>query len=351
MNLKPDWKHKYDILKSYISSNPEISIGQWETSIPRDLRDEFYQKFDDVRRTFVNSWESQLFIDICALGKRYVESEERLFNILALKNHIELPVDLAAILNTPHEGMMRLIYDRLFELVQGKITDDDFERMAQENLNKNVLEMFRLGYELWAAISLMLLLEPDKIFKVDFSKEFEPVVTGLDRIVIGAQTHHASKRIPELVLHSKRVNAYIAFKMPLTGEVDYYNLPAELPTERMLRDRTGDTSMALADRVIFISVIQDLNKIPVFADLHERKIISPDLTIEFLTAHGLSDEGTLSHVRNRMQIMKPHFGGSIVVVNPRADSEVYETDKNITAYPVGLDERKLQPIIDKFSNL
>ncbi len=349
---KPEWKQKYDILKTFVESNPEIYISPNETSIPKSLRDEFYSRFDQVRIAFVKSWEGQSFADICALGKAYTEAEERLFKILALKNHIELPFDLASILNTPEDGMMRLIYDSLFELVQGKITENDFERISQENLNKNVLHMFRLGYELWAVITLMLLFDPDKAFKVDFNKDFEPVVTGLDRIVIGAQSHHASKRIPELILHSKRVNAHIAFKMPLRGEVDYYNLPAELPTERMLRDRTGDTSMALADRMIFISIIHDLNKIPLFADLHERKIDSPDITIDFLTAHELADERALSPVQNRIKIMKPRFGGCIMVASPKAGSDIFETGEHIQVCSAGLDERRLKPLIDKlFSNL
>ncbi|NLD36978.1 MAG: hypothetical protein GX654_08920 [Desulfatiglans sp.] len=352
MDFKTEWKQEYESLKTFISSNKEILISPYETSIPRPLRDEFYSRFDQVRKAFVRSWESHLFVDICALGRSYTEAEERLFKILALKKHIELQVDLASILHNPEEGMMRLIYDPLFELIQCKITENDFEVKAAKNLNQNALEMFRLGYELWAAISIILLLDPDKIFRVSLDENDKPFVSELDQIVIGAQHHHAAKRIPELILHSKTLNTHIAFKMPLRGEVDYYNLPTELPTQRMLRDRTGDTSMALADRMIFMSVIQDLNNIPVFAELHERKITSPDLTIEFLTAHDLSDEGALSRVQNRMQIMKPSFGGRIVVVNPRAESEVYETDKNIMAYSVGLDERKLQPIIDKlFSNL
>lgn len=347
MDLKSEWKQKYDSLKTFLESNPEISIKPLESSIPRHLRDEFYGRFDQVRMAFVKSWQSRLFVDICALGKSYTESEERLFKTLALKNHIDLPVDLAAILHNPEEGMMRPIYDRLFELVQGKITESDFEKMAQENLNQNALVMFRLGYELWAAISIMLLLEPDEIFRVSLDEDDKPYLTGLEQIVFGAQYHHAAKRIPELILHSKRLNTHIAFKMPLTREVDLYNLPTELPTERMLRDRTGDTSMVLADRMIFISIVKDLNKVPVFAELHERKITNPDLTIEFLMEHDLADKDSMDGVQKRIQIMNPRLGGSIVVLNPRVESEIYESDNNLTAYSVGLDEKKLKPIIDK----
>ncbi len=351
MDIKSGWKQEYDILKNYISANPDISIGQWETSIPRHLRDEFYSRFDQVRKAFVKSWQSQFFVELSTLGKAYIEAEERLFTKLALNKHIELPVDLATILYSPEDGMMRLVYDRLFELVQGKITENDFERMAQQNLNQKALEMFRLGYELWVAISIMLLLEPDGIFNVSLDKDDKPFVSALEQIVIGAQHHHAAKRIPELILHSKRLNTHIAFKMPVTREVDLYNLPAELPTQRMLRDRTGDSSMALADRMIFISIVPDIDKIPVFADLHERKVMSPDLTIEFLMRHEISDTETMNHIQNRMQIMNPRLGGKILVINPKTELEVFETGKNITAYSAGLDGRKLQPIIDKLLSM
>jgi hypothetical protein len=347
MDFKMDWMQEYAILKNYISSNPEISIRSWEVSIPRDLRDEFYRLFDNVRRAFVKSWESPIYLDLFNLGNAYIETENRLFTILGLNRHIELPVDLTTILNNPHEGMMRLIYDRLFELIQGKITEDDFERLAEENLNVNTSEMFRFGYELWAAISIMLLLEPDNIFKVDLNDDFEPFVTGLDRIAIGGQSHHAAKRIPELILHSKKFDSYIAFKAPVLKEVDLYNLPIELPTQKMLRDRTGDTSAVLARRMIFLAIVPDLNKIPVFADLHERIVESPDLTIEFLMEHELSDTLTMNHVQNRMQTMKPRLGGGIVLMNPNRESDEYETENKITAYPAGLNEVRLKPLIDR----
>jgi hypothetical protein len=272
--------------------------------------------------------------------------------MLALKNHIDLPVDLASILHNPEEGMMRPIYDRLFELVQGKITESVFEKMAQDNLNQNALVMFRLGYELWTAISIMLLLEPDEIFKVSLDEDDKPYLSGLEQIVFGAQYHHAAKRIPELILHSKKLNTHMAFKMPLTREVDLYNLPTELPTERMLRDRTGDTSMSLADRMIFLSNVPDLDKIPVFAELHERKITSPDLTIEFLMENDFSDTKNIVQVKNRADIMKPRLGGNIVLMNPKSLSGNFIIKENLDTFSVGIDSKMLQPIIDKlFNNL
>jgi len=41
--------------------------------------------------------------------------------------------------------------------------------------------------------------------------------------------------------------------------------------------------------MMFLTVVPDLKKTPVFADLHERTINGPDLTIEFLMEQDLSD--------------------------------------------------------------
>jgi len=41
MAEESQWKHKYGILKDYITSNPEIYIDQHEVCIPEDLRGRF----------------------------------------------------------------------------------------------------------------------------------------------------------------------------------------------------------------------------------------------------------------------------------------------------------------------
>lgn len=347
MSLESQWKKEYETLKNYISSNPEISIGMYEISIPEEFRGRFYLLFDNVRKAVVESWISSFDFDVYTLGKNYIEAENRLAESLNLK-HMELPVDLASFLYDPGKGMMRLIYDRLFELVQEKITEDNFEKMAERDLTSNATEMFRLGYEPWAMVSIFLLLEPDEILGVSLNGEADLFTSELDRIVIGKQTHHPAKRISEFIIHSKKLDSYMAIKMPLVIEVDSYYLPVEVPTQRMLRDRTGDTSSVIGYRMLFLSLVQDLNKLPIFADMHERTINGPDLTIEFLMGHDLSESGIIRQIQNRVEILKPRLGGNIVLLDSNSDSVPEKTETGIDIFPVGLDQSGLQPIIEKF---
>ena len=346
MTNQPQWKQRYDILKDYIAANPEILINVSEISIPEHLRDEFYKHFDDVRNAFVGACYDSLPLEMDDLCRNYIQSERELTELLVLER-IDLPVDLSSFLHNPKEGLVRAIYNRLFELVQGKITVDDFEQMANSDLTATASELFRLGYEQWAALALIRLLEPDGAFGVELDEDYEPFAVDLREIAFGRQFPNPAKRIPEFILHSKKLDRHIAVKMPLAREVDSYNIPYE-PAFKKKR-QTGDTSYVLDSRVMFLSIVPDLKKIPVFADVHARTINSPYLTVEFLTGQDLADPDAIVQVKKRMEIMKPLLGGIIVVMNPVPESGIVKPTGNINTFAVGLDPLKLQPVIDKLA--
>lgn len=346
MSIQPQWKQKYDVLKDYVKANPEIYIDVREVSIPEHLRDEFYKHFDGVRNAVVESCYGSLPMEVDTLRRNYIQSEKELTELLGLER-IELPVDLSSFLHNPKEGLVRALYNRLFEMVQGKITVDDFERMADSDLTATAAELFRLGYEPWAALTLIRLLEPDGAFGVELNEDYEPFVVELKEIAFGRQFHHPAMRIPEFILHSKKLDRHIAVKMPLAREVDTYYIPYEPPVKP--KKRTGDTSYVLDSRVMFLSIVPDLKKIPVFADIHARTIKSPDLTVEFLTEQDLANPDAIVQVQKRVEIMKPRLGGIIVVMNPEPESDIVKPTGNIDTFVVGLDPLKLQPVIDKLA--
>jgi hypothetical protein len=346
MNVQPQWKQKYDVLKDYVKANPEIYIDVNEISIPEHLRNRFYKHFDDVRNAVIDARYDSLPIEVDTLRRNYIQSEKELTELLGLER-IDLPVDLSSFLHNPKEGMMRWIYNRLFEMIQGKIPEDDFERMAYSDLTATAWEMFRLGYESWAALALILLLEPDGAFGIELNEDYEPFVVELKEIAFGRQFRHPAMRIPEFILHSKKLDTHIAVKMPLAREVDTYYIPYETPVK--LKKHTGDTSYALDSRVMFLSIVPDLKKIPVFADIQARTIKSPDLTVEFLTEQDLTNPDEIVQVQKRVEIMKPRLGGSIVVMNPEPESDIVKPMGNIDTFVVGLNPLKLQPVIDKLA--
>jgi hypothetical protein len=340
MTIQPQWKQKYDVLQDYVAANPEIHIDMSEISIPEHLRDTFYKHFDDVRNAVVEARYGSLPPEVDALRRNYIQSEKELTELMGLEL-IKLPVDLLSFLHNPKAGLARGLYNRLFEMVQGKISTDDFERMADSDLTATAEGLFQLGYESWAGLTLIRLLEPDGAFGVELNENYEPFVVTLEEIAFGRQFHHTAKRIPEFILHSKKLDRHIAVKMPLAREVDNYHIKS--------KKHTGDTSYVLDSRVMFLAIVRDLEQIPVFADVHARTIKGPDLMVEFLTEQDLSNEDIIVQVQRRVEMMKPRLGSSVVVMNPKPDSDIVKPAGNIDTFSVGLDPLKLQPIIDKLA--
>jgi hypothetical protein len=116
-----------------------------------------------------------------------------------------------------------------------------------------------------------------------------------------------------------------------------------------LRNRNGDSSFVLDRRVILLSVVPDLKKIPIFANLHERTINEPDLIIEFLSEQDCSDSEIIRQIQNRVEIMKPQLGGTMVIMDPKSRSGFFKINENIDVFSVGLEPAGLQPIIDKLA--
>ena len=188
MSIQPEWKQKYDGLKDYIEANPEIYIDSHELTVPGQFRDEFYKHFDEIRHAFIKSNFSSLPFEMDALCGNYTQAEKELINLLGIER-IDLPVDLLSFLHNPKESLTRVIFNRLFEMVQGKISAEDFDQMAGHDLMVSASELYRLGYESWAALSVILLLEPDEAFSVLLDVEFVTVVSEIEEIAFGRHFH------------------------------------------------------------------------------------------------------------------------------------------------------------------
>ena len=160
---------------------------------------------------------------------------------------------------------------RSFEVIQEKITLEDFEQMAENDIVSTTAEIYCLGYEAWAILTFILSLEPDETYFVELDDEDNPIVGELKEVAFGRQFHHNTKRIPEFIIHSKKLNSYVAVKMPLAREVDTYH-PTHKISKKRIRKLTGDTSYMLESRVVFISMLKNLDKIPIYAEILERKM-------------------------------------------------------------------------------
>jgi hypothetical protein len=333
------WKNEYARLREYIAAHPEIVLAKNEISIPQPLRDEFYRIFDDVRRAVAAEHLDALPVKARTLSERYIRIEKEACGLLGVEK-IEMPIDLDVFLHNPEEGLIRAVYNCLFALIQGKIDEAEFENLAADSIAASVMELFRLGYERWAGLELIKLLEPEEAFFVDLDEDFKPCLGKLETVAFGKQAHHPTMRVPELVVRSRRFNSLVAVKMALAMEIEEYIVKIRLPVRP--KKRTGDTSFTMDSRVVLLSFIENENKIPVYGDIYDGNGTPPDWLVGFanMNAPG-GEEEVFAHIRRHMEILNPKFGCTLIapVDDFQTDTEIPE---NVRLVPLGFDTAKLE---------
>jgi hypothetical protein len=343
--MTTDWNQSYAALTDYIAAHPDIRISTNEVSIPKELRDEFYRHFDKTRHAIVDAYASSLPVDMDSLSRNYVKAEQEITEMLGLEG-IVIPVDLKTFLYNPKEGLARVLYNGLFDLLQGKAEHAAFQQQVGNDIKSTAVELYRLGYEQWAGLALITLLEPDEAFLVDLDEDYTPFLTELKSIAFGRQAHHPTLRIPEFVVHSKKLNRDVAVKMALAREIETYYVPFAPPVRP--KKRTGDTSFALDFRVLLLYFLEDRKSIPIITDLGGRSTIaSPDLVIEYVTESELSDINVLNQIQRRIQTVNPRLGTCLFVMDPSKEMPPGQLAEGIYPAAIGFDASAMNAAIDR----
>ena len=163
------WQARYAELKEYIAGKPEIKISSKVIAIPGDFRPEFYRLFDTVRVAFLRDNFPVQLSEAEALSKSFAQTEEEMANLLGVVD-ISLITSLSWFLRDPTNGLMRGLFDPLFNLLKGKMDVDIFELAAASNIKKSFTQLYHSGYEKWVALSLAKSLAPGKIFEVPLAE-------------------------------------------------------------------------------------------------------------------------------------------------------------------------------------
>ena len=341
MTIPRNWKQEYAALRDFAAAHPEIRIDQSEISIPKAIRDDFYRRFDDVRKAVVNGYYPAVCKDAETLRDNFVRTEGEVIELLGLDG-IVIPIDLYSFLHDPKKGLMRALYTKLFDLLQGKITIGRFEQQAGIGLETSAAELFRLGYEPWIFLSLI---------KVDLDPEDEDkmVLAQLKDISFGRQALHGYFRIPEIVFHSCKLDKYVAVKAALAREIQSYVVVQDTPVKR--KRRAGDSSFALDYRVMLLYVMANAEEIPIVANLGEKKISSPDLVVECMGMDEIKDPYIMEQVERRHDTLKPKIGTFLAVRDPLPELSAQSPGEKIYSVPTGFDSSRLLPILDRLQTV
>jgi hypothetical protein len=344
MTVSNSWQALLVHVTEFVANHPEIRIDENIVSIPEGVRGEFYQLFDAVTDSFVQQQYVTLPTEAAALVDQYVRVESEVYALLGVQG-VSMPTRLDLFLHHPGQGLAQALFDELFELLQGKVDRAAFERRAVRKLDSTVSDLCRWGYPLWVSLSLIKLLEPDASFQVAFDVNERPILQKLESIPFGHQARHHNLRVPELVVHSRRFDKYVAFKLDSAGEISAY--APENPFERKQSfQRGGQSWPVLGQRVLLLYVMTGPEDIPVVAQVSERQVTSPDLVAEFQWQEGVAwDE-----VEVRREILQPSRGTFLIANKLMPDPSLEMPRKGIEHVEVGLDQGKLQFLVARLAD-
>jgi hypothetical protein len=338
--LPGNWQDAYTELRNYVAANPHVTIDRSSVCIPADARVEFYRLFDTVRKTFVEERYLPLPVEAESLSEGYVSVERELTRLLALDG-ISVPAGLDAFLHNPIDGLVRTLFDGLFDLLQGKIDTESFEQAALRQLDTSCVEMCRLGYEIWVALTLVSLLEPDQASQILLDSEDKLALKELKTLSIGQQFPHPTLRFPEFVVHSRRNGKYVAFKLELATEIPTYTT-ASRPERKLAMQNAGDTATVLGHRVLLVSVVERPEDTAVIADLEEREVYPPDVAVECQEEDSAAQDGAV-HYNDMLQ---PRNGTYLIFRESVPEIWLRAPGENIHPLAVGFDPASLQPIVE-----
>jgi len=347
------WQEEYQRLTDFVARKPQVDITESVVTISGDVRPEFYRLFNTVRAAFIEEKLSDLFNEATTLSENYTKAEQEVTELLGLDD-ILIATSLCKFLHNPRDGLIRGLFDPLFDLLKGKINTKTFEQGVSRNIEASFRNSYRLGYKKWLALSLVKLLEADRNLEVSVpslylgprdgergsstSDEEHPVPLPKESKHLTFKHEQSSTlTVPDFIVHSAKINRYFALRSEFrTGAVWTASNASEhrewYPLDCVVALRLGSTLIYVADNPEEISLVADA-----------KKICRPDLIIEFREQKDWYEKEELEKVKLHHNVLKPRLGTYIVTREQVPNAG--QLGDGIHILTVGFDQSKLEPII------
>lgn len=319
------WQSDYTHLKEFVEKQPGIEISSETVVLPEDVRPEFYRLFDMVQISFIKEYFPEELEKGYFLSRKWLEVQGDVTKTLNLEA-ITLPAGSSWFFDDPLDGLMRGLFDPLFNLLKGKITPDVFEQTASKIIIGDFTKYFREGYQRWATLALIKLLLPDELYSVptidyhepseseggpvpgSYVKEVPEVVET--RIISFEHDLYCSFLAPKTIIHSTKLNCFVSFRP------DFYDIrwKARLLSEKQEWYRIADIKKEFGINQLWpdliIGMADDKADLVLTADYFQ--ISRPDMIVDFREDGEWFQREGLAIVKRHYNVLKPRLGSFVV---------------------------------------
>jgi len=378
--MTENWKEAYGRLEEFTKSSPGIRIEPRLTVIPAGSREQFYALFDEARQAFVRQKMPTVWREAHELSAGYLQAAGSL-KVPGLTG-IKTTPELERLLADPARGLIRPLFNPMFDLLKGKISHEEFEFGAPEAVGAWAGQLFKQGYQKWVMLSLAGLVGPDRISampwddiheqcfelqpdqKRGFTEYSVPRPKDASRITLGHEGEGPSLLLADIIVHSPDTGLWITLLDDLTDASWTAKNPTTAREWLTLRNKGQDLKplpywpdmVAYADkRVENIGLIGDFSS-----------LLRPDVIIECFTSPDWYRQGGLARVRRDHDRFVPARGTFIVSLYPvpaeafaelapapapepeaeAAEEQAPQAVREIFILEAGYDAMKLAPILE-----
>jgi len=344
----------YSSLTKFIADQPEIEISESVIGIPASVRPDFYNLFNGARKAFVEDRYSDFLSRAEALLKHYHEAEQKAAGLLSFEDSAAVS-PVRRFLQDPTDSLTRQLFDLLFDLLKGRETLASFEQKGAAAIDSVASDLYRAGYERWAVLSLIPLLIPNELLRVEArrlnpgEKSKSMLHSPVDSVpapvpsasFLFDQPREAVFSVPDFIIHSRAVNRYVGIRSEFKAGV--YNAqnrsherewyPVETGLLRTLE--SGPTLIYAAEEAQSVALVADVGR-----------FCRPDLVLWCVQTSSLGRAGALEKISLIHDRIKPLRGSFLIADEPWTEQLEGQVSEEVHCITAGFEPLTLQPIIE-----
>jgi hypothetical protein len=373
------WREAYIELTDYIARNPNIEISECIIALPGDVRPEFYRLFDTVRTKFIQENFPASLENSYALAKGFAEVSRCVKDTLKLEA-INPRSEIKWFLQDPLNGLIRILFDPLFDLLKGKTDQNTFEEVLCRQISCLIKDSTHDGYKRWVALSLLLLTAPDRNYRVGDTEnntpdegnsestvhqEFVPETVETRNISFNP-TPLDSFSLPSVLIHSQRLNNYISIQADfhearwqaktVTPRQEWYEISA-------IKEEFGNFEL-WPDLAVYTA--EQPRQLALVAD--QLQVARPDIILEVRAERGWYRPEEADIIKRHYDILKPRLATYVICrgavpeeavkalsyppvqTATEQEAEKAPTLRRILFLSAGFDTSQLEPVIETLAN-
>jgi len=361
--MQERFRGAYAALTDFIAAHPGIEIGRSVTSIPEEVRGEFYALFNAARCAFLADAFPGWLSDANDLRRAWCRAAEDAAGWLRLEDP---PVvnKCSRFLRDPEDGLSRELFDPLFDLLKKKDDPEAFLRRASRGIETLFPAVYRGGFERWAVLALTGLLEVQNALRVPV-RELQAADRAKSAVVAPveeapapvdssgfpfSQSPNSIFAAPDFIVYSGRLNRYVGFKSEFRkGSYNAANAsrardwrPVDAPLLEALQN--GLTLVYISDKPEDIALVGDAVK-----------FCRPDLLLWCVDERTLSAAEAVETLTRAETCIRPSRGSFLLTRGPWPEADAAPQAESAPApgepppirmLAVGLERENLAPVIE-----